>query len=351
MATNPNSVKTTTQTSWFGSSTPTPAPVNKTSWFGSSAPAPAAPAASTTDTLAKFFYDNMLVIIFISIILVIFLIVIIYIFVSMNGAGLRSATLTRTPIQLTGSNTPPPILANRMPVPMVGMEYAYSFWVYLENYSQTPGSQKLLWFRGTNGELTSANPIVYLDSMSNKMYVVIKTKNSNLNANSSNDLSQIIPNNYFLNSTLALNDNSNKHIIMSYDYVPLQRWVNFGIVVDNKLITLYMDGEIYSVKSVDEIKASRVSEVDVLGKPVQYNVIVDNTQGDINIGQNPVSSKNSTISGYVSKFQFFNYAVTANDMKRVYKSGPFVNSFLSLLGMGAYGLRAPVYKISSSTNI
>lgn len=267
----------------------------------------------------------------------------------MNGAGLKSATVSRTPIQLTGENTPPPILAARMPVPMVGMEYSYSFWVYLENYSQTPGSQKLLWYRGVNGELSSANPIVYLDSMSNKMYVVIKTKNSHLNANDSNDLSKIIPNNYFLNSSLALNDNANKHIIMSYDYVPLQRWVNFGIVIDNKLITLYMDGEIYSVKSVDEIKAIRTSELDVLGKPVQYNVIVDNTQGDINIGKNP-SSINSTISGYVSKFQFFNYAITSNDMKKVYKSGPFVNSFLSFMGMGAYSVRTPIYKIDTSTN-
>ena len=123
---NPNSVKTTQSTSMFSSL-----------GFGSSTPAAPAPATSTTDTISKFFYDNMLIIIFISIILVIFLIVIIYIFVSMNGAGLRSATLSRTPIQLTGSNTPPPILANRMPIPMVGMEYAYSFWVYLENYSQT----------------------------------------------------------------------------------------------------------------------------------------------------------------------------------------------------------------------
>lgn len=338
---NPNSSTTQTETkSWI-------------SWGSSKAvPAAPAPAASTSDTISKFFYDNMLIIIFISIILVIFLIVIIYIFVSMNGAGLRSAILSRTPIQLTGSNTPPPILANRMPIPMVGIEYAYSFWVYLENYSQTPGSEKMLWFRGTNGELTSANPIVYMDSMSNKMYVIIKTKNSNLYTDDSSDLSQIISKNYFLNSTLTYDDpTANKHIIMSYDYVPLQRWVNFGIAVDNKLITLYMDGEIYSVKSVDEIKSLRTSEVDALGNPRSYNVIIDNTQGDINIGKNPVSSANGTISGYVSKFQFFNYAITSNDMKRVYKTGPFVNSFLSLLGMGAYGLRAPVYKINSSTNI
>jgi heme/copper-type cytochrome/quinol oxidase subunit 2 len=334
---NPNSVKTTQSTGFFS---------GFTNAVGITSPAPA--PASTSDTIAKFFSDNMLVIIFISIILVIFLIVIIYIFVSMRGAGLRSATLSRAPIQLTGSNTPPPILATRMPVPMVGMEYAYSFWVYLENYSQTPGSQKMLWYRGLNGDLTAANPIVYLDSMSNKMYVVIKTKNSTL---SSNNLGDIVTKNYFLNNALTLNSaNTNKHIVMSYDYVPLQRWVNFGIAVDNKLVTLYMDGEIYSVKSVDEVKALRAPSRNVLGEPEPYNVIIDNTQGDINIGKNPMASQNITINGYVSKFQFFNYAITSNDMKRIYKTGPFVNSFLSLLGMGAYSLRSPVYKISASTN-
>ena len=48
---NPNSVKTTQSTSMFSSL-----------GFGSSTPAAPAPATSTTDTISKFFYDNIILV-------------------------------------------------------------------------------------------------------------------------------------------------------------------------------------------------------------------------------------------------------------------------------------------------
>jgi hypothetical protein len=338
--------------------------VNATKGVPQAAPAaPAAPTNSSSGTgvsgfaskLKDFVKKNMMVIIFIGIVLLIFIIVIIYIVVSMKGAGLSGKTLTTKPIKLDGNNTPKSIPGDRIPVPVVGREYTFSFWVYLENYAQTPGTSKMLWYRGQDGAISTASPIVYMDDMSNKMYVVLKTQNSTLSSSDSNknydyDIGLAKTNNYFLNKNLTSTGDNNKHIILTVDYVPLQRWVNYSIIVDNKIVTLYMDGEIYSVKSIDEFKAMKDIEYDDRGNKVDYNLILDKTQGDIYIGKNPVASNNITINGYISKFDFFNYAVSADDVKKVYNVGPFTKGFLSALTGGRYSIRSPVYKLSDSTD-
>jgi hypothetical protein len=324
---------------------------------GSSVPASSNSGAAGSGLVARmkdFIQKNMLVVVFIGIVLLIFVIVIIYIVFSMKGAGLSGKTLTTSPIRLDGNNTPKSIAGDSIPIPVVGREYTYSFWVYLENYSQTPGTSKMLWYRGQDSSIAAANPIVYMDDMSNKMYVVLKTQNSTLSGSGPNkdydaNIGLVKENNYFLNKKATINDDSNKHIVMTVDYVPLQRWVNYTIIVDNKIVTLYMDGEIYSVKSIDEFKAMKDSEYDERGNKVDYNLILDKTEGSIYVGKNPVGSKNITINGYLSKFDFFNYAVSADDVKKVYNVGPFPKSFLALLGAGQYSVRSPIYKVSEST--
>jgi hypothetical protein len=312
-------------------------------------------SAGIVGKMQDFLKKNMLVVIFIGIVLLIFIIVIVFIIFSMKGRGLKAKTLSKAPIKLDGNNTPKSIEGDGIPVPVVGREYTYSYWVYLDSYGQTPGSQKMLWYRSDDSSVASANPIVYMDDMSNKMYIVLKTQNSVLtsgsepNTNYDADIGLVKTNNYFLNKNLTLNDNNNKHIIMTVDYVPLQRWVNYSIIVDNKMVTIYMDGEIYSVKSIDEFKSLKTAEVNTNGNKIDYNLIIDNTAGNIFLGKNPTGTHNITISGYLSKFDFFNYAVSSDDIKKIYNVGPFTKSFLSLIGAGQYSVRSPVYKIGSSS--
>jgi hypothetical protein len=87
----------------------------------------------------------------------------------------------------------------------------------------------------------------------------------------------------------------NKHIIMPIDYVPLQRWVHVLFTVDNKLVTVYMDGEIYSVKSVDELKTA---------KQLPENLVFDKTTGSMFVGKNPLIGNGSTMTGYLSRLSF-----------------------------------------------
>jgi hypothetical protein len=134
---------------------------------------------------------------------------------------------------------------------------------------------------------------------------------------------------------------------MEVDYVPLQRWVNFIVIVDNKILTLFMDGEIYSVKSTDELKAQRKPDLDANGNPIPYSLIVDKTDNDIQIGKNSINGK-VTLNGYLSKLEFHNYAISINQVKSIYNAGPLSKG--GLLGnMGIqYGFRSPVYKLNES---
>jgi hypothetical protein len=198
-----------------------------------------------------------------------------------------------------------------------------------------------------------ANPIVMMDSVDNKMYVCIKTQDNSLPISemktsagaASVDMRKIVENNYFRNPD-AKGVGVNKYIIMEIDYLPIQRWVNITVIVDNKVMTLFMDGEIYSVKSVDEIKASRAPELDAAGRPIGYNLIVDKTEGGLYCGKNPINNK-VTVNGYLSKVDFYNFAVSLNQVKHIYNTGPVGTGLLSKMGL-QYGFRSPVYKLNEN---
>lgn len=299
--------------------------------------------------------------------ILVFVIIILWIIFSIKNSKLKGKVLQDQPVKLDSITDSTKIINSDIPTCQVGREYSYTFWLYLEDFTQTTGTNpyKLIFFRGDSTSLKSANPIVFMDPISNKLYFAIKTQSSvipdtdpvtqsqrnNTNNVVSSQLSRLITSNYFLNDKLSIDPNKtnpspNTHIIVAVDYVPLQRWVNFAVVVDNKLITIYMDGQIYSVKGTDEVKSMRQPEYDTLNNNQQlnYNLIVDKTNGDVTLG--PTSFNNTTINGYMSNLQFFNYSIGANDMNYVYRNGPFTKSFLSSFGINTqYGIRNPIYKL------
>jgi hypothetical protein len=302
--------------------------------------------------LKKFVKENKFLVIFIAVVFVIFILVIVYIRYAMKTGGVNMVTLNDVPVKLNGTNSPLTILNKKIPTPVLGRQYGFAFWVYLENYSQTPGTQKMLWYRGQESDISSANPIVYMDDVSNKMYFVIKTENSVLSSGSipyNQDIGKVKENNFFLNDNLAITDESNKHLIVTLDYVPLQRWAHVALIIDNKVISVYLDGEIYSVRTVDDYKSMKEVDKYEINNKVNYNLIVDKSDGNIYVGKNPSNSSNITINGYMSKFDAFNFAPSAMDIRQVYSTGPFSKNVMAMLGLGSsYGVRSPIYKIAGS---
>jgi hypothetical protein len=288
--------------------------------------------------------DKMPIIIIIGVTILLFIFVILYITFAMKSSALKGKVLTNTPLKLDKLDTPLVISNGDMAKPTVGREYSYGFWMYMEDFKQT-NKHKLIMYRGNPDDVAAANPLIFMDNKSNKLYVVIKTTESSLSNGTKSNLNSIITDNYFLSDKDLDDPSVNKHLILTYDYIPLQRWVHLAVVVDNKLVTLYMDGELYSVKSVDEFKAARQPYVTRLGKVVDYNLLIEKSDGDLFIGKSSVGDR-ITINGYIGKVEYFNYALTIKEVKKCYETGPLSSGFLSKFGLSQYGFRSPVYKLN-----
>lgn len=306
-------------------------------------------ASSGKGWFANFFSGKQPMVLLLIAIILLFVIVILYIMFNIKNNKLVGKVLTKNVIQLDEVSSAVEIPSSDIPKTVVGREYSYSFWIYINEYNQTftkdgQGNvvpiDKMLFYRGAPSDITTANPIVTMDGLSNKMFIAIKTQESTLYSGSvinyNNNLYNIRYMNYFMNSSLKIRDMTsiyqpyiNKHVILTVDYIPLQRWVNVSFIVDNKICTVFMDGEIYSVKSTEEFKAIREPELDIRGRPIDVNIIVDKTDNTIFIGKNTVGAKTS-VPGYLSKMQFFNYAISLNEVKKIYNAGPNSKNFLGM---------------------
>lgn len=251
-----------------------------------------------------------------SVVCVLLLVLIIaYIIWRIRRTNLKSVVLLRDPIRLKGAGLPLVVNGTKIPNTMNGQEYSYSFWLYLVQFDAASDMIPLF------GRGTSNSPAVYLDAASNKMYVSIAKNSAKVSA---------IP--------TKLRDiyTSNDYVTATIDYVPLQRWVNVAVVVQDFMMTLYLDGDIYTVANVVGSQATSVG--------TRRNVF-GATNGDVYIG---CAATALQATAFMSQLQFYNYALMQLDVQRRYAAGPLTSSTLGILGIPAYGVRSPVYKITDS---
>ena len=328
-----------------------------------------------------FFTGNIAAIVFIVIVLL-FILVILWIIFNMKNKQLSNVEFIVSPIKLDALSSPVEIASTDLPKTTVGREYSYSFWTYVDKFNPslvnglndtmvdevTVPRDTLIFYRGSSGNVATANPIVFMDGETNKLYIAIKTEGTQMKTNfpinktfskdrkerilnmfdANVNLAAIRNTNYFLNKDLSIEDEFiNKYIILTIDYIPLQRWVNITFVIDNKICTVFMDGEIYSVKSTEEYKSMRGKELNIRGQPIDVNLIVDKTDGNIFVGKNAKISGGATPDSYFSRLRFFNYGITLPDVRKIYDQGPVGGSKLFGWQGTSYGIRSPVYKIGT----
>jgi hypothetical protein len=136
----------------------------------------------------------------------------------------------------------------------------------------------------------------------------------------------------------GINDiNSANEDVLTINYLPLQRWVNIVLVVDNNFVQLFMDGELREVKDLSKHTESMDTS------------IVETPTGNMIVGAN---SKIPAFNGYLSKVQVLNYAVTIDHAKVVYKAGPLHRSVLAAIGVPTnYGIQNPFYRIDEHAEV
>jgi hypothetical protein len=346
-----------------------------------------------------------------------------------------------------------------------GHRNSFCFWIYIYDINKYTGSRRHVFHRGVEGDdYLNASPFVYLDPNSNALHInfsttgtdsasiwgskdaatlfdptyqnttvtnntyeyrtLAKTTNSTNSTGSSDTTSGV--NNVITQNADAATDSATLAYLnairgITINYVPLQRWVHIGVVVNEDMnggsISAYVDGQLQNnVNSQSQItinnpdihvstNSTGIQVINSIATVTQKNVqLTTNTviynpagnsqlvpainvgvgssaapetspfaksytaaiasanlkplvpsfnivnidldhKGDIYIGGSLSSATGPGFSGLVSKIQFFNYDLNAQDVYNNYLKGP-IDNLMAKVGLPPYGVRSPIYPLS-----
>lgn len=254
------------------------------------------------------------------------------------------------------------VSGREIPMSGNGKRMTIGFWIYINDIDKYKGIYRHVWHRGDK-DVNGSSPLIFLDKDTTKLHVRFDDI-SNPQA-----ISITKPYTYERGFTSGA-ETTKKSVVLeadrlvydlathgiTVDYIPLQRWVHVAIVINEEVnrgsIQAFLDGEL--VKSVESGKTTPPIEfADANGSnKVSYsqtysfqNLNLDKP-GDIYIGGSLMESAGPGFSGLVSKIMFVNHDLNVKDIYNMYIEGP-IDNIAAKLGLPAYGLRSPVYKIGS----
>jgi len=218
------------------------------------------------------------------VVLAILVAVILYAIYKYRQSHFDSTVLVDSPLKLYGMSEPKKIKGSDIPSTTVGQEYSYSFWLYLVDYDDASSDHRMLFMRtGEEDDLTGANPIVFMDGRTNRLYVSVRTNRSS----HIEDLGDLVSD--------GKADASTNFLTGVVEYVPLQRWINVVVVLQDNLMTLFLDGDMYSVRNIHDLWDRSTS---------QNRPIMAASEGDVFIG--PTSQNSSNVRGFIRGVKYFN---------------------------------------------
>lgn len=237
------------------------------------------------------------------------------------STNLKVVTLLEEPVHAISQ--PKTISSDKFPSMKNGKEFSLSFWVYVEAQSNTSDMKRVL---SIGDSADGLSPLVMMDRSTNKMYIALRTMSTDSATPTKQVLetyksSRVNENADGLTTNLIYSD----CVIMEVEYVPLGRWVNMVVVLDNDVVTLYLDGDIYSVSPVTRFAATGV---------------VADPSGSLNVGGS------NGVSGYVSNVQIANYAFSVFHARALYRAGP-VKRTLSWLLPSNLKLQWPITTVTT----
>jgi hypothetical protein len=214
-----------------------------------------------------------------------------------------------------------------------GQRRSYSFWIYINDMNKYSGLYKHVLHVGDDSIITNASPYIFLDKLENKLYVRMSTTTGRESLED--------PITSVANITKAQLEKFMKQGIV-IPYIPIQRWVHIVIVINENVnggtVTSYVDGDMASMVASGQLS-------DTLGNEAinVANLNIDK-KGDLYVGGSSYSTEGPGFSGLISKFTMYNYDLNQQDVYVEYNQGP-IDGLLAKLGLGAYGVRSPIYRI------
>lgn len=241
--------------------------------------------------------------------------------------------MNKRPYLFDQTTTPKPgnqitkLYAGEMPNITNGRRVTFSFWIYVHDIGKYRGVPRHVMHIGDDENAVNGSPIVFLGAGDNRLYVAFNKTGTD-----------VIP-------AWAKTQRQKLEVLaarygMVFDYLPIQRWVHVGIVVNESVnggsITGYLDGEL--VKTVTT--GTNIMMQGAIQTTNFQNLMLDK-RGSLFIGGSMSSAMGPGFSGLVSKVKFYNHDLNVQDMYNDYRSGPIGGGVLAKLG---YGLRTPIYK-------
>ena len=173
-----------------------------------------------------------------------------------------------------------------------GMEFTWSTWFWMEgiNYAETT-TKKRIFSKGKNNatgeqdayDLNNSNldlmnsPGLYAHADKNSIDVVLNTFNKNI-AGGTSSLNNII-------ETITI------------DNIPVQKWVNVVIRIQNRTIDVYVNGTLTQRKNME--------------------VVPKQNYGNIYVGDNI-----NGMNGYISALRYYNHAIGVGEIQNILYKGP-----------------------------
>ena len=251
--------------------------------------------------------------------LVIF-VVIAYVVYRFLITSLKTATLLDRPAHAReGART---VDAGKIPTLDNGLEYALSLWLYVDVLLPDKLFKQVLLM----GTADACSVYCAMDRQSNALYFALRLASAT--SSKLSDAQAAIDG--VING--GAKPTAHNFAVFRVEYVPLQRWVNLVMVLNQDIVTLYLDGDIYSVTSVQG----------ATGAPAPAS----SPAGALTIGD-PTSG----VQGFVSRVQFFNYATSVYHARMLYSSGPVNRGYLGFIGLPRYKLQWPVTSIDDGKTV
>lgn len=281
---------------------------------------------SVRASLGAMFAERSAVVVLVVLVALVAVLAVVWIVYKIKRTDLQSVKIVTTPVQLFDNDTVVSLDKGNIPGTINGQEFSFSFWLYVAELQ--PASQPYVIFYRTSSVVTqtsvNANPIVMVNPRTNKLHICMRTNSSKT---SGATLEQVYSRGFD-----APLDN---WVVATIDYLPLQRWVHVVFTVTDNMLTVYMDGDMYTIENVMEMTDPVTSRRPVFAA----------TSGDVVVGHVPGGAE---LRGYLARLQFFNYALTKADVGAVASSGPSERSVLTSLGLPAYSVRSPIYRVEGA---
>ena len=179
--------------------------------------------------------------------------------------------------------------SSKLPSTTNGSEYAYSFWIYVSDWTYGFGRAKSVLWRG-DASCKTANPSIWLYPKENRLMVRCDSYSYDPQSGQ------------YSNPNGSMNPLENPDLLgpnkaCDIDNIPLQRWVHVCVSLWNRTLDVYING-----------KLTRSCVLEGVAKLNNGNVYTTGAGG---------------FQGYMSRLQYFNHAVNPDKVYGLYKKGPF----------------------------